>query len=159
MSEIKVEFDMNPIDRLKIEIAAIESENAKHIGNYLLEQFSHDEPLLESFQTKKITLQAIMEEIQKCAAKKLNSTNGFISDEQVYGWVLHFVQDGVNEMIAKEATSYIITKEDEEEAKKRAIAKLEEEEIKKLLKQKEILEAKRKEKPKIETISLFDETL
>ena len=141
---LELDFSMDPVKRLSKEIEFTNSKNEKHIGNYLLEQFSHDEPLMKSYQSKKMTLSAVAGEVIRCAKGKLFSKPGFISDDEVYGWIIHFVQDGENKLIKAETKSYTITKQDAEEAKKMAIHRLEMEEVEKLRKQKETEEKKLK---------------
>ena len=141
---LELDFSMDPVKRLSKEIEFTNSKNQKHIGNYLLEQFSHDEPLMKSYQSKKMTLSAVAGEIMRCASNKLSRKPGFISDDEVYGWIIHFVQDGENKLIKAETESYKVTKQDAEEAKKMAIHRLEMEEVEKLRKQKETEEKKLK---------------
>lgn len=139
-----LDFSMDPVERLQKEIEFTSSENAKHIGNYLLGQFSNDAPLMKSYQSKKMTLDAVVKEVKRCAASKLSNKSGFISDNEVYGWIIHFVQDGENKLIKAETETYVVTRQDKEEAKKMAIHRLEMEEIEKLKKQKEAEEKKLK---------------
>jgi len=137
MATIELNFEMDPVERLTIEIEASESGNNRRIGEYLLDQFSHDEPLKQAYKVRKMTLDAIIKEIERCAKEKLNSKNGYVSDDEVYGWILHFVQDGKNTFIKDDANSYKISKLDEKEARARAIKKFEADELERLKQEEE----------------------
>lgn len=164
VKKIELDFSMDPIERLNIEVGEVEDSNAKEIGAYLLEQFLKDEPLKEAYRTRKMTLESVNKEITRCAKEKLGGKNGRVSDAEVFGWVLHFVQDGKNDTIETNQSSYQISKIDEAEAKRKALVRFEEEELKRL---KKVEEKKRKaeeaklakDKKKAEEvgqISLFD---
>lgn len=160
--KIKLNFDMDPSDRLQIEIDNNTDEMAKNIGRYLLDKFNNDEPLKKAYKDRKITLYNIMGYIQKCAAKMLNNVSGGIEDKVVYGWVLHYVQDEEVKITTEETVT--ISKQDKEAARKRAVKRYEDEQLEKLKKEEERklkaeLKKKEKEKQKQEEsgqMSLFD---
>lgn len=145
---IEVNFSLEPSERLKIEIEACGSSNGQNIGKHLLEEFTKDSGLAKAYFDRKITLKKVMDYVQECAKKKLNSKNGFISDDEVYGWAIHFVQDA--EVKIPEAETITLTKQDKEAARLRAIKALEQEELEKLKKQKEKEEQARINKEKKE---------
>lgn len=129
-TKIELDFSLDPIERLKIEIESTQDLNCKKIGAYLLEQFAKDEPLKNAYRDRKIVLNAVGNFVVECAKKELNGKNGFIDDEVVYGWVLHYVQD--EPVKIAEAEKLVLSVEDKEAAKKRAIAKFEADELAKI---------------------------
>lgn len=141
---IKLDYNMDSIERLKIEIENSKEQNEKIIGEYLLNQFKIDEVLKNAYKERKITLSAIGKFVYECAKKELNSKNGMIADSVVYGWVLHFVQDEPVKLT--EAETYELTLKDKDEAKKRAIKAYEAQELEKIKKaeQRKIESEKRK---------------
>lgn len=164
MAELTLEFDMNPIERIKLETEYAENDISKKVGLFLSKQFETDNVLANCYKDRKITLEDIYEFIYKSAEKYLNNKSGAISEDVVYGWSIHFIQDENVKVPEKE--SFKLTKEDENETKAKAMKRFEEEELEKIRKaeqkKKEALEKKAiKEKLKEEEergkqLSLFD---
>lgn len=162
--EIVLNYDMDPIERLEIEIANEDDGFTSVIGNFLLEQFKKDEVLKQCYFDRKVTLKQVSKKIHdqaKAYAKGSNSVA--IDNEVVYGWALHIVQD--EKLETPKSDKYTLSKKDKESAKKKALDKFEKDEYKKLeaaKKKKEEQEkkklAKAEEKRKESgQLSLFDD--
>lgn len=144
MAEIEIDYTMDPVERLKLEMSANKEPFYQAIGKYMLEQFTLDIGLKNAYFERKLTLKQVVDYINDCAHKKLDGHNGAIEDTEVFGWVIHFIQDEKVEIT--NANSYKITKEDEEEAKKRALEKFERAELERLEEEKEAKEEAEKKK-------------
>lgn len=168
-NKVQIDYSLDPIERIKLEINTTDDVNQKQIGQYLLNKFENDEVLKNCYKDRKITLDSINNFVVECAKKHLNNKNGYISDEVVFGWVVHYVQD--EKVSITDKTSFTLTKEDENAAKERVLKKFEEEQYQKIVaaeqkkkdaERKKIERAKEKElKEKEEReqngeISLFD---
>ena len=162
--EISLDYDMDPIERLQIEIDNEKDGFVSVIGNFILEQFKKDEVLADCYRTRKVTLKVVSEKIYAQAkAYAKGSSSLAVDNEVVYGWALHIVQD--EKLETPKSDSYKLTKKDKETAKAKAIAQFEQEEYAKLVAAKKKAEEKEKakrlaEKKKREEsgqISLFDD--
>lgn len=130
-NKVQIDYSLDPIERIKLEISATDDVNQKQIGQYLLNKFETDEVLKNCYKDRKITLDSINNFVVECAKKHLNNKNGYISDEVVFGWVVHFVQD--EKVSITDKASFTLTKEDENAAKERALKKFEEEQYQKIV--------------------------
>lgn len=160
-TKVTIDFNLDPLERIQIEIDSTNDCNVKAIGEYLKSQFEKDDVLKAAYRNRKITLEAISKFVTDCAKKQLNSKNGFIEDNVVFGWVLHYVQDEPVKIV--EAESYQLTKEDKESARTKARKQYEKEELEKIRKKEKAAKEKAiaKEKAKREEfgqISLFEDT-
>ena len=164
--KIKLDFSLDPVERLKQEIKALEHDmNSKAIGEFVLKEFANDETLKSAYKDRKITLENINKYVFDSAKKYLNSKNGMIEDKVVFGWVIHYIRDEKVKVSKKDSYEVKLTKDEKEKAKAEALKKYEAEELAKLKKQQEREEkalAKKvdKEKKKREEsgqLSLFDE--
>lgn len=172
--KLTLDFEMDAIERLNIEISAADTSLGQPIGKYLLEELKRDSALKNAYYKRKITLENVVEYVNKCAKAHLNSKNGAIEDKIVFGWVLHYVQDE-NVKVPNESKVKInnhnveLTEKEKAELREKAkaeyeaeqLAKIKAAEAKKAEKEKKRLEeAKRKEeeeKEKYGYISLFDD--
>lgn len=168
---ITLDFTMNAIERLQLEINFTDSEYQKVVGNYLLKEFEKDEELRLAYFTKKITLEQVWKHIYeyaKAQTKKPGNSNCVcLSDEEVFGQAVHFIQDGapIKEYKDNKVTlSKEVKKSLEEQAKEEYLAeqkrKLEEAEKKRLGKEKaakaKALEKEKEDHEKNGQMSLFD---
>lgn len=169
---ITLDFSMNAIERLQIEIDFTDGEYQKVVGRYLLKEFEKDEELRLAYFTKKITLEQVWKHIYeyaKAQTKKPGNSNCVcLSDEEVFGQAVHFIQDGapIKEYKDNKVTlSKEVKKSLEEQAKEEYLAeqkrKLEEAEKKRLEKEKaakaKALEKEKEEREKSGQITLFDD--
>ena len=164
--EVELDFEMDPLERLKIEVANTSDSIEKVIGKYLLTEFEKEEKLKNSYKERKIKLTDVVDFINTKAKEYLQNQNGAIEDVVVFGWGVHYVLD--EEVKMPEKQSYSISKNDEETARLMAIKRIEEEHYQKLKKeeeQKQQKEKKTKEKleekekklqEEIGQLSLFD---
>lgn len=76
------------------------------IGKYLLE---HPE-LKQKMDEKKVTMDNILEYVNETAQKKLDGKNGAVSDEEVYGWVVHYIEEAGKPLLE----SPVINKEEKQ---------------------------------------------
>lgn len=134
-NKLEIDFSLDPVERIKLEIENIDDCNAKEIGEYLIEQFANDEVLKNCYKDRKITLDAVNKFVTECAKKQLNNKNGRITDKVVFGWVLHYVQDEPVEITKAETQKITLTKVDKELAKQKALKQYQDEELEKLRKQ------------------------
>lgn len=119
MTEIELNFEMDPVERIQIEIEHTSNGMLKCIGSYLLEQFQKDEVLKNCYKDRKITLAAIERYVNNCANQYLNGVNGGVEDKVVYGWVLHYVQDEKVEIT--EAATVTLTEQEKKDAHAEAL--------------------------------------
>lgn len=162
--KIKIDFSLDPIERIQIELNATQDQNTKYIGEYLKEQFKTNEPLKNAYKDRKITLESIGKYVMDCAKKFLNSKNGMIEDKVVFGWVIHYVQDEKVEITSKDTYDVKLSKSEQEKLKEKARKDFEAQELAKLQKEKERKEAKvqkaiakeKKHNEEIGQMSLFD---
>ena len=183
MAEIKLDLNMDPVERLTKEIEVETDSISIRIGQFLLEKFASDESLKNAYLERKVTLADVSKYVYTRAEDKAkdssNSSAIAISDEEVFGWVIHFVQDGEDkdvEALRTGANSITLTKEEEadlrakamEEFKQKELERLEEERLAKERAEKEATEKAEKARlKKIEEeerkrkesgqISLFDD--
>ncbi len=135
-NQITLDWDEDPIERLAKESQALSQDDwmGIAIAAYLGSEFKKDPNLAESYRQRKVTLKAIIDFVISEAKKKLGNKNGQIPDAEVYGWAVHFVQDGKISKAQPDALTITITREDREAAHQAALKKLQEEELEKLRK-------------------------
>ena len=169
MAELKLDLTMEPVERLKTEIEfRKEDPNVKCIGEFLLKQFETDEPLKNAYKERKVTLDAIYTFIRDQASKKQINGCAMVSSEEVFGWAIHFIQDGSIPNELQNATEVTLTEEKkasltaqaEEEFKQQELARLAKEKADAEAKEKErkrkALEKEKKEREESGQMSLFD---
>ena len=154
MAEIELNFEMDPVERLQIEIEHTSNGMLKCIGNYLLEQFQKDEVLKNCYKDRKITLAAIECYVNTCANKYLNGVNGGVEDKVVYGWVLHYVQDEKVEIT--EAATVTLTEQEKKDAHAEALAEYKKDMLHELESRSAKPKAAKKEKKDDGQLSLFE---
>ena len=170
MAELKLDLTMEPVERLKTEIEfRKEDPNVKCIGEFLLKQFETDEPLKNAYKERKVTLDAIYTFIRDQASKKQINRCAMVSSEEVFGWAIHFIQDGSIPNELQNATEVTLTEEKkasltaqaEEEFKQQELARLAKEKADAEAKEKErrrkALEKEKKEREASGQITLFDD--
>ena len=142
-SRIVLDYNMDPSERLEAEKAALGESDpmGTAIAEHLLKRFETDPVLKEAYQQRKVTLKDVVGGVNDEARKFLKSKNGAIPDETVYGWAVHIVQDGKIPPREKEI-DYVLTKEEEADARHEAIKAVTDKEIKKI-KKKAASEAKK----------------
>ena len=167
---LTLDFEMEPEERLKAEINFTDDPNQKAIGEFLLQEFGKDSTIKDDYKAKKVTLDKILgfvtNEAKKRAEKQKNRSCVMMSDQEVYGLVIHYVHDGA--VPTKEETGYTLTKEEkkslQEQAKEQFLReqklKLEKEEEKRIEKEKKAkeraIEKEKKEREESGQMSLFD---
>lgn len=162
VEKIELDFLMDPIERLQKEIDFTNSDYQKIVGEFLISKFKDDEVLKNCYKERKVTLKTIWDSIVAAAKKKAVSGAAVMSDDEVFGLAIHFVQDG--EIKANKEEELTLTKAQkkslEQQAKEEYLAeqkrKLAEEEQKRLEKEKA---ARAKEKKALEDsgqLVLFD---
>ena len=139
--EIKISFDLEPSERLKQEIETLNEKDTtgKRIGAFLLEQFKKDQPLSDAYRDRKVTLEDVVKYVVSMAEDWAKNVYGgshdcFIDDEIVFGWVIHFIQDGdLPENRPTMEKIVILTEEEKEDAKAAALKRFEEEQYNELV--------------------------
>ena len=170
--KLEISMDADPIERLKQETEFTNNIGEKRIGEFLLEEFAKDEILKQCYFDRKVTLKATYEYIKKKAKEAANGGGSImIDDETVYGWAIHYVQDGnVKEPTAEKlvVTREVITEEDREKAKKDALEEYKQKEIQRLEQErrdkeaaekarlKKLREEEKKKREESGQMSLFD---
>ena len=164
---LTLDFEMDPVERLKKEIEFTNDDSQKRIGEFLLVEFSKDENIKNDYKERKVTLENIYNSIVEVARKKANGSSCVsISDEEVFGLAIHFIHDG--EIKNQNSSSYTLSKDEkkslEEQAKEEYFAeqkrKLEDAENKRIQKEKaakeKALEKEKKQREESGQMSLFD---
>lgn len=178
--QVEILFDLEPSERLAKEIETLHAKDiaGRRIGEFLLEQFKKDQPLADAYRDRKVMLNDVLRYVNSMAEDLARTMHEgifegchdiCIDDATVYGWVIHFVQDGdlpENRPTMEKIVS--LTEEEKEDAKAAAIKRYEEEKYNELVeaeKAKKEAEAKRlarlaekekKEREKYGQFSLFD---
>ncbi len=164
--KLELDFSMNAVDRLRQEIDFTDSEYQKVVGEFLLKEFAKDEQLRLAYFTRKVTLKAIWDSIVAAAKKKAVGGSAVMSDEEVFGLAIHFIQDG--KVKEERSQKYVLTKDVkkslEEQAKEEYLAeqkaKLAEEDRKRKEREekakKKALEKEKKELEDSGQMTLFD---
>ena len=149
MAELKLDLTMEPVERLKTEIEfRKENPNVKCIGEFLLKQFETDEPLKNAYKERKVTLDAIYTFIVNQARKKQINRCAMVSSEEVFGWAIHFIQDGSIPNELQNATEVTLTEEKKASLTAQAEEEFKQQELARLAKEKADAEAKEKERRK-----------
>jgi len=94
MAEIKLDWDMEPSDRLQVEINNSKNSAQIIVGKQLLEDFKVDSKLSARYSDMKFTLINVWDSIIERARAELGSKNGAVEDSKVFGWAREFVLDG-----------------------------------------------------------------
>ena len=168
--KLELDFSMNAIERLRKEIDFTDDTYKKTVGEFLIKEFEKDEPLRMAYFTRKITLDQVWKHIYdyaKAQTKKPGNSNCVcLSDAEVFGQAIHFIQDG--EIKVTKESKVVLTKEVkkslEEQAEQEYLAeqkrKLEEAAKKKAEREaaakKKALEKEKKKREESGQISLFD---
>ena len=168
--KLELDFSMNAIERLRKEIDCTDDTYKKTVGEFLIKEFEKDEPLRMAYFTRKITLDQVWKHIYdyaKAQTKKPGNSNCVcLSDAEVFGQAIHFIQDG--EIKVTKESKVVLTKEVkkslEEQAEQEYLAeqkrKLEEAAKKKAEREaaakKKALEKEKKKREESGQISLFD---
>lgn len=152
MAEITLDLNMDPVERLTKEIEMSTDSIEIRIGEYLLEQFKNDEPLKTAYKDRKVTLEDIYKYVYSRAedmAKESSNQNAIgLEDKVVFGWVIHFVQDGEDkdiEALRIGNNTVKLTKEDEETARARAMEQFQQQELERLEAERAAKEKKERE--------------
>lgn len=147
MAELKLDLTMEPVERLKTEIEFHkEDPNMKCIGEFLLQQFETDEPLKNAYKERNVTLDAIYTFILNQASKKQINRCAMVNSEVVFGWAIHFIQDGEIPNELQNATEVTLTEEKKASLTAQAEEEFKQQELARLAKEKADAEAKEKER-------------
>lgn len=149
-NEVELDWGMDPTERLKTEMEALEEKDQMRlVAKMLIEEFAKDPNLAKAYKDRKVTLKAVIDYITKEARKLAVQNCAMVSDETVYGWAIHFVQDGVvKETKDKTLTVNVLTKKTEDEIAEQAKKDFYEAEMKKLEEEKRKAEEKVKKAEK-----------
>ena len=90
---MKIPYETAPEIRVKLEIENTQDKQLKIIGEYLLDKFKSDLPLALAYQERKITLDKIFDYVRAQAQAQAQNGCAMVEDNEVFGWVLHYVQD------------------------------------------------------------------
>ena len=149
MAEIKLGWDLDPIERLNVEIENEKVESVKVVGKQLLKDFAEDERLRDCYKSKKIQLADIWKVIAKTAEKQNHSGNSVcIKDDDVYSWARQYILDG--EIAAKSEKELVLNAKTREELIKEAAEEFKKMEIKKLADKKAAEEKEEEDRIKAE---------
>ena len=145
--KIRLDMTMDPSERLRIEMEALqENDQMRLVAKMLIGEFSKDPNLSSAYKERKVTLEAIIKFIMEEAKKAAVNNCAMIDDATVYGWAIHFVQDGDVKPSKKEPTITVIPKEAEEELRKKAMEQFLEAEKKRLEEERKKAEEREKKK-------------
>lgn len=129
--KLELDFNMDAVERLTKEVEFSDSEYMKVVGNFLLKKFVEDEPLKKAYFERKVTLDQVWNSIVESARQKASGANSCcMSDEEVFGLAIHYIQDGKVKEYKKE--TYVLSKESQESLKERAEKEFVEEQKRKL---------------------------
>lgn len=118
---IELDMTMNPAERLRVEMEALaENDQMRLVAKKLLDEFNKDQNLSRAYFDRKVTLDAVIKYITSEARKAAVNNCAMIDDQTVYGWAIHFVQDGEVKPSKKKPTITVIPKETEEQLRKQA---------------------------------------
>lgn len=150
--KIELQMDMDPVERLTKEIELTKIESAKVVGRFLLEQFKKDDVLRECYRDRKVVLNSLWGYIVEEAKKMSNGENScMVDNDTVYGWAIHYVQDGeIKKPDAEKLviTQTIVTEEEKAKAKADALELFKKQEVERLEKERQEKEEKEKAKRK-----------
>ena len=137
-NEVELDWDMDPTERLKVEMEALqENDQMRLVAKMLIEEFAKDPNLAAAYKERKVTLEAIIKYIMAEAQKAAVNNRAMIEDKTVYGWAIHFVQDGeVKKTDAKKLSVAVLPKKTEEEIAEQAKKDFYEAEMKRLAEEK-----------------------
>lgn len=120
--KIELDWGMDPSERLRIEMESLqENDQMRIVAKELISEFAKDPNLAEAYRSKKRTLEEVIDYIVGEARKMAIGSRAVVRDEEVYGWAIHYVQDGKEkETKAKKLSVGVLTKEDEAELAEKA---------------------------------------
>lgn len=120
--KIDLDWGMDPSERLRIEMESLqENDQMRLVAKELISEFAKDPGLAEAYRAKKRTLEEVIDYIVGEARKMAVGGRAVVRDEEVYGWAIHYVQDGKEkDTKAKKLSVGVLTKEDEEEIAEKA---------------------------------------
>lgn len=120
--KIDLDWGMDPSERLRIETEALpENDQMRLVAKELIAEFAKDPNLAEAYRAKKRTLEEVIDYIVGEARKMAVGSRAMVSDETVYGWAIHYVQDGEEkETKVKKLSVNVLTRETEEEIAEKA---------------------------------------
>lgn len=135
---IELDWDMDPAERLKAEADSLkEGDQMRLVADALQKEFAKDPDLAAAYKDRKVTLEAVIGYIMDEAKKVAVDNRAMVSDETVYGWAIHFVQDGkVKEPKGKSLSVKALPKETEQEIAEKAKKDFYEAEMKRLAEEK-----------------------
>lgn len=118
----ELDWFMDPSERLRIEMESLqENDQMRLVAKELIAEFAKDPGLAEAYRAKKRTLEEVVDYIVGEARKMAVGSRAVVRDEEVYGWAIHYVQDGKEkEKKAKKLSVGVLTKEDEAELAEKA---------------------------------------
>lgn len=161
--KLTLDFEMDPSERLRKEINFSTDTNEKAIGEFLLKEFEKDNVLKADYKDKKVELNKILafviNEAKKRAETQKNRSCVMMSDQEVFGLVIHYVHDGAPKDVKKD--KYTLTKEEKKSLEQQAREEYLAEQKRKLAEeeQKRLEKARAKEKKALEDsgqMTLFD---
>lgn len=154
---VELDMGMDPSERLRFEMDALdENDQMRLVANELLKEFEKDPNLAKAYLDRRVTLESTSRFIREQARKAAFGGVAMIDDETVYGWAVHYVQDGEVKAEAKPKVT-IIMKETEEALRERAEAEFLEAERKRLKeKHKKALEREKKKREQSGQLTLFE---
>lgn len=120
--KIELDWGMDPSERLRIEMESMqENDQMRLVAKELIAEFAKDPILAEAYREKKRTLDEVIEYIVGEARKMAVGSRAVVRDEEVYGWAIHYVQDGKEKGTKEKKLSVgVLTKEDEKEIAEKA---------------------------------------
>lgn len=120
--KIELEWGMDPSERLRIEMESLqENDQMRLVAKELISEFAKDPSLAEEYRAKKRTLEEVIDYIVGEARKMAVCGRAVVRDEEVYGWAIHYVQDGKEKVTkAKKLSVGVLTKDDEAELAEKA---------------------------------------
>ena len=120
--KIELDWGMDPSERLRIEMESLqENDQMRLVANERIAEFAKDQSLAEAYRAKKRTLEEVIDYIVGEARKMAVGSRAVVRDEEVYGWAIHYVQDGKEKGTKEKKLSVgVLTKEDEAELVEKA---------------------------------------
>ena len=146
--KIDLDWGMDPSERLRIEMKALqENDQMRLVAKELIAEFAKDPSLAEAYRAKKRTLDEVIDYIVGEARKMAVGGRAVVRDEEVYGWAIHYVQDGKeNGTKEKKLSVGVLTKEDEAEIAEKAKKDFYDAEMRRLKEEAERKDKKEREK-------------
>lgn len=134
---VELDWDMDPTERLKAEMGELqENDHMRLVAEMLIGEFAKFPNLAAAYRDRKVTLKAVIDYIMSEAQKTAVNNRAMIEDKTVYGWAIHFVQDGKVKDAGKKPSVKILPKKTEEEIAEQAKKDFYEAEMKRLAEEK-----------------------